>query len=239
MMDGIVMEPVDCCPVCGGEGTLDIVNHDREANVELRVYSCNDCATSYHNPRMSHNSMTEYYSSGTYREPPHRLINEATATKRIELITNLVANSVRTIPKRCLDVGCSRGYLSRALREKFGADVVGYDIYHDPQAVIEVISNKDLIDGKFDLVTCIHVLEHFHDPMGELTWMASLLSKDGMLMIEIPTARVVIAPHPIIYSRDAVPLLMKHINAEYIFIDMQVVNIGIVLAWRKDDNVSQ
>ena len=30
MMDGIVMEPVDCCPVCGGEGTLDIVNHDKE-----------------------------------------------------------------------------------------------------------------------------------------------------------------------------------------------------------------
>lgn len=227
------MEPVECCPVCGGDGTLDVVSRS-DIGVEMRVYSCNRCDTSYHNPRMSYISMTEYYKSGTYRERPDRLINEGTATDRIELALNLIEATARAKPKRCLDVGCSRGYLSRALRDRFGADVVGYDIYHDPHAVIEVLGSKDLIYGKFDLITCIHTLEHFYDPMGELTWMASLLDKDGMLMIEIPTARVVTIPHPIIFSRNSIPLLMKHINAEYIFIDMQVVNIGIVMAWKKE-----
>ena len=230
------MEPVTCCPVCGGVGTLDIVTHDHEVDVELRVYSCNNCDTSYHNPRMSYISTTEYYKSGTYRAKPERLINEATVARRIELAVNLIDATARVKPTRCLDVGCSRGYLSRALREKYGADVVGYDIYHDPCAVIEVISDKNNIDGKFDLITCIHVLEHLYDPMGELTWMASLLTPNGMLMIEIPMARVVTAPHPIVYARNAVPLLMKHINAEYIFIDMQVVDIGIIMAWKKADN---
>jgi 2-polyprenyl-3-methyl-5-hydroxy-6-metoxy-1,4-benzoquinol methylase len=228
-----IMEPVDCCPVCGGEGTLDVVTQDREANVELRVYSCNDCATSYHNPRMSQSSMTEYYKSGAYRAQPERLINEATATRRIELALNLIDATAKEKPRRCLDVGCSRGYLSRALRDKYGADVVGYDIYHDPKAVIEVVSNKDYIEGKFDLITCIHVLEHLYDPLGELAWMASLLDKDGMLMLELPSARVVYIPHPIIFSRSSIPILMKHINADYTFIDMQVVDIGIVLAWKK------
>jgi len=237
-MVDFVMEPVDCCPVCGGDGTLDVVSRS-DVGIELRVYSCNDCDTSYHNPRMSQNSMTEYYKSGAYRDRPDRLINEETATRRIELAINLIDATARAKPSRCLDVGCSRGYLSRALRNKYGADVVGYDIYHDPHAVIEVIGSKDNIVGKFDLITCIHTLEHFYDPMGELTWMASLLTKDGMLMIEIPTARVVTAPHPIIYSRNAVPLLMKHINAEYIFIDMQVVDIGIIIAYVKGCDAKQ
>jgi 2-polyprenyl-3-methyl-5-hydroxy-6-metoxy-1,4-benzoquinol methylase len=149
----------------------------------------------------------------------------------------MIDATARIKPKRCLDVGCSRGYLSRALRNKYGADVVGYDIYHDPQAVIEVISDKNNIDGKFDLITCIHVLEHFYDPMSELTWMARLLGKDGMLMIEIPLARVVYAPHPVIFSRSAVPVLMKHINAEYFFFDMKVIDIGIIMAWKKNYDV--
>ncbi len=230
----VEMVPVECCPVCGGEGTLDVANV-RQEYVTLQVYSCNDCHTSYHNPRMSAGAMLEYYSSGSYRAQPGRKIDEVTSERRIAQTIGLIEAFARIVPNRCLDVGCSRGYLSRALHDKYGVAAIGYDIYHDPAAVIEVIDSKDRIDGKFDLVTCIHVLEHFPDPMAELTWMASLLNEQGMLVIEIPLTRVVTVPHPVIFSREAVPLLMKHINAEYIFIDMQVIGIGYILAWIKDE----
>jgi 2-polyprenyl-3-methyl-5-hydroxy-6-metoxy-1,4-benzoquinol methylase len=227
-----VWEVVDCCPVCGGAGTFDISNVDPELGMELIVYYCQNCKSSYHNPRMSQNSMAEYYSSGKYRSLPKREIDEATSVERLAGTVELIATSTRVKPARCLDVGCSRGYLTRALHERFGAEVVGYDVYHDPQAVIDVVDHKDGITGTFDVITCIHVLEHFADPLSELSWMASLLGENGMLVIEIPMIRVVTVPHPILFSREAVPLLMKHIDAEYVFIDAQYLGIGVIAAWK-------
>jgi 2-polyprenyl-3-methyl-5-hydroxy-6-metoxy-1,4-benzoquinol methylase len=228
----VEMVAVDCCPVCGGEGRFDLANLDRELNIELRMHSCKRCNSSYHNPRMSSAAMAEYYSSGKYRSLECRTIDEKRTTKRTQQTVRLIGNNARGKPRRCLDVGCSRGYLLRALEKKFGAEIVGYDIYHDPQAVIDVVDSKDKIQGKFDLITCIHVLEHVPEPMVELEWMASLLADDGMLMIEIPLVRVVTPPHPVIFSRESVPIMMKRINAEYIFIDMQIAKIGIIMAWK-------
>ena len=228
----IELESVDCCPVCGGIGTFDIENRDTELDMTIRIYSCDKCHTAYHNPRLSQNSTTEYYSSGKYRDMPCRKIDEKTSARRIAATIGLIDAFTKIKPERCLDVGCSRGYLSRAIHERYGAEVVGYDIYKDPQAVIEVVGRKCDIEGTFDIVTCIHVLEHFYKPMDELTWMAGMLNPNGMLVIEIPIVRVVTPPHPVIFSREAVPILMKHIDANYIFMDMQTINIGYILAWK-------
>ena len=96
--------------------------------------------------------------------------------------------------------------------------------------MIPIVTSKDEIAGKFDLITCIHVLEHFHDPRAELAWMASILNEDGMIMIEIPFIKKIMLPHPTIFSREAVPALMKHINARYILLDIKSVDIGIIFA---------
>ena len=227
------MEEVSCCPVCGGEGTFDIAGYDPDIGVTIRMYSCTRCKTVYHNPRMTSSEMQEYYSSGKYREPDCRHIKQDAAERRLRATIGLVDAFTRVVPKRCLDVGCSRGYLSRMMQNRYGCEVVGYDIYKDPEAVIDVVDSKDKVTGKFDVITCIHVLEHLYDPMDDLTWMAGMLSENGMLMIEIPLARVVTTPHPIIYSREAVPYMMKHIGAEYIFMDMQLIHLGHIMAWKK------
>ena len=230
------LEKVDCCPVCGGAGQYDIRGYDPEYSTVIQVYSCTRCQTSYHNPRMTGEALLEYYASGKYRKQERRAIVESSAQRRIRATLHYIDQYARVQPQRCLDVGCSRGYLARAIHERYGAEALGYDVYHDPQAVIEILDNKDIITGKFDLITCIHVLEHFPDPVRELEWMAGILEQDGMLVIEIPTLRVVTLPHPVIFSREAVPFMMRRIGAEYIFIDIQVINIGIILAWRTNEN---
>lgn len=70
-------------------------------------------------------------------------------------------------PKTVFDAGCAIGFLVETLREQgieaFGRDISRYAIDQVPvglKAYVEQGSISDPIDGTFDLVTCIEVLEH-------------------------------------------------------------------------------
>lgn len=70
-------------------------------------------------------------------------------------------------PQTVLDAGCAIGLLVEALRER-GVDARGFDVSEYAISLVPeslrpycvVGSVTDEIDGKFDLVTCIEVLEH-------------------------------------------------------------------------------
>ena len=72
-----------------------------------------------------------------------------------------------TNPTTVLDVGCAKGILVQALREK-GVDAAGFDIsdhavaaaHADVREHLWVGSATDPIAGRYSLVTCIEVLEH-------------------------------------------------------------------------------
>lgn len=70
-------------------------------------------------------------------------------------------------PRRVLDVGCSIGFLVAALRrlgvEAWGLDVSEYAISQVPDEIrpyCRVGRATDEIEGRYDLITCIEVLEH-------------------------------------------------------------------------------
>jgi SAM-dependent methyltransferase len=73
-------------------------------------------------------------------------------------------------PRTVLDAGCAKGFLVAALRER-GVDASGFDISgvaidNAPEAAkpyVRVGSLTDPIDGRYDLVTCVEVIEHL-DP---------------------------------------------------------------------------
>jgi SAM-dependent methyltransferase len=81
----------------------------------------------------------------------------------------LVANKVVSLigPARVFDVGCARGLLVQALVEA-GVDAHGTDIsetavasaHPDVRGRLSVANAVDPIDGSWDLVSCIEVLEH-------------------------------------------------------------------------------
>lgn len=70
-------------------------------------------------------------------------------------------------PKKVLDVGCAVGYLVEGLRD-LGVDAYGIDISdyaiskvrEDIKPYCHVQSGTSEIKGKFDLITCIEVVEH-------------------------------------------------------------------------------
>src|SRR5262249_33632275 len=76
-------------------------------------------------------------------------------------------------PRRVLDVGCAKGFLVEALRDRgveaFGIDISAYaigEVRPDIRPYGRVASAVEPFDDKYDLVTCIEVVEHMTDEDG-------------------------------------------------------------------------
>lgn len=227
-------EWVKSCPICGGKGEWIMAVRQREGDLKvvIQVYMCMNCHVSYHNPRMTQESMMDYYSSGKYRTFECRVPDPIEKDKGNRARTEWFKHAMDLNPKRYLDVGCAEGYMVRAVKEKYGCEAVGYDVYEDPNALIPVVLDRDKVEGKFDLITCIHVLEHLYDPLEMLNWIESKLSDDGIVYLEVPLYHQLIIPHPIIYSRKSLPMLIKKMGLYGVVVDMKPVEIGIMLAKR-------
>ena len=99
-------------------------------------------------------------------------------------------------PTTVLDAGCAKGFLVAALRER-GVDALGFDlsemaIADAPEIArphVRVGSLTEPIEGKYDLVTCVEVIEHL-DPADATTAVANLASAgDRPLLSSTPADR--------------------------------------------------
>ncbi|HSJ22336.1 MAG TPA: class I SAM-dependent methyltransferase, partial [Nocardioidaceae bacterium] len=96
-------------------------------------------------------------------------------------------------PRRVLDAGCARGFLVAALRER-GVEAFGFDLSEVAIAAaadgarpyVRVGSLTDPIEGEYDLVTCIEVIEHL-DPADADRAVANLVAaSDRVLLSSTP-----------------------------------------------------
>jgi len=101
--------------------------------------------------------------------------------------------------KTALDVGCGAGLLAEPLA-RLGARVTGIDASPDVIAVarqhaaargLEIdyrVAAVEALEGRFDLVTCMEVIEHVADPRTFLSSLAQRLAPDGLLILSTPNA---------------------------------------------------
>ena len=97
--------------------------------------------------------------------------------------------------ERHLDVGCGHGGQMREMQKRYNCVSEGHDIRNFVDD-FKVYSDMSEIEGTYDLVTCIHTLEHVPDPVGFLKKMRPLCSLN--LFIEVPSFRPedgVLSPH--------------------------------------------
>src|SRR5205085_1310369 len=76
-------------------------------------------------------------------------------------------------PRRVLDVGCAKGFLVEALRDRgveaFGFDVSEYaigEVRPDIRPFCRVQSASEPLGATYDLITCIEVVEHMTEEEG-------------------------------------------------------------------------
>lgn len=101
--------------------------------------------------------------------------------------------------KRALDVGCGAGLLTEPLA-RLGAKVTGIDASrevidvareHATQMGLSIdyrTGELDSLEGEFDLITSMEVIEHVADPAIFVTALAKRLAKDGLLIMSTPNA---------------------------------------------------
>ncbi|MBL8397704.1 MAG: bifunctional 2-polyprenyl-6-hydroxyphenol methylase/3-demethylubiquinol 3-O-methyltransferase UbiG [Candidatus Accumulibacter sp.] len=119
---------------------------------------------------------------------------------------------------KVLDVGCGGGLLSEGMRA-MGADVTGIDLSEKALSVARLhllesgltvdyrqIAAEDLAAeqaGRYDVVTCLEMLEHVPDPASTIAACATLLKPGGHLFLST-------------INRNPKAYLLAVIGAEYI-----------------------
>ena len=101
--------------------------------------------------------------------------------------------------KSALDVGCGAGLLAEPLA-RLGAKVTGLDAASELIAAAKAHAKASELtidyrageltdlEGRFDLITCMEVIEHVADPAAFTAALAERLASNGLLIISTPNA---------------------------------------------------
>jgi 2-polyprenyl-6-hydroxyphenyl methylase/3-demethylubiquinone-9 3-methyltransferase len=101
--------------------------------------------------------------------------------------------------KTALDVGCGAGLLAEPLA-RLGARVTGLDaapeviaVARDHAAAMGLAidyraGDVHALDGRFDLITCMEVIEHVAEPAAFVQALALRLAPNGLLIMSTPNA---------------------------------------------------
>ncbi len=180
------------CPT-GGANRVLVATEDRYG-LPFRTYLCRDCGLIFTTPRMSTQSVVKFYDveyRAIYRGKPKA--TEAFFADQARHGRQILRRIGKRSPGRVFDIGCGAGGVLVPFQEAgwqcFGGDFGSGYLNRGGEAglTLEVGSYETLRQyAPADLIVASHVLEHCLNPIEELKGWASLLSRDGLLYIEVP-----------------------------------------------------
>ncbi|MEP1304654.1 MAG: class I SAM-dependent methyltransferase [Balneola sp.] len=149
-----------------------------------------------------------------------------------------------------LDIGCGSGAFMLTAKEE-GFDPSGIDV---SDKAIQFIKNelklnasKDSVsdsEQEFDIVTLWHVLEHFLDPVDKLRAIQNKLSRNGMLVGEVPNWNSIKfqlsgkkwegGNHPLYHRSFFTPNTLQRTFSEAGFSSFKLIHIPYTSSGKKD-----
>ncbi len=169
--------------------------------------------------------------------PPFQYEADDEVDKRKELMLKerghyeWLANRLYTShkPNSVLDIGCNYPMLLDFLKNKHGvADTLGVDgcgkvIEYAYELNVDVNHGNFMqmeFSRKFDLITMVHVIEHFHDPLPTVIKLKRHLNPGGTVFIRTPLndtegltrwhlTKFHFSVHPIIFSQRSLKMLFQ------------------------------
>lgn len=196
----IQMEEAPC--LCGSD-SFDIVSTYDRYRASQRIVLCHHCGLMRCSPKLTRDSLNWFYGSDFYRAlyaedelipiTPSEYAAESKKRepRRQRALDGIDYNQVRSVA----EVGCASGL------NLYGFHLDGRDVWgSDPSPHMTALGREmgmdihqglteKLGDRKFDLIIVSHVLEHFSDPIHEMTRIKKSLSETGAIYIEVPDAR--------------------------------------------------
>ena len=183
------------CALCRGNDFKRISEKDSKGKGELVVCFCNSCSMVSQNPIPTEHQVEQYYAT-EYRQDYKQVF--VPKLKHIYRAGNLALNRLGFLTNKniasgkLLDVGAGGGeftYVSSQLGfDSTGIELnIGYSNYAKDQYQANVKTGQLAdVDGKFDVITMFHVMEHIPDPIKTFKKLYDLLNEDGLLFIEVP-----------------------------------------------------
>lgn len=184
------------CNLCGQSNFAIYLSNFSEK--KKRILKCENCGLLIIDPFPSEEELLDAYQNDFYgKEKSQRFGNFL--EKIVYLFRWARAYQIKRIlkPGRVLDVGCGRGITLHFLK-KWGWDCIGTQISKNAAEYARKsfglkIYEGDLLEAKFenesfDLVILAHVLEHVPDPLAYLMEINRILTRKGVLMLELPNA---------------------------------------------------
>ena len=184
------------CNLCGQDNFAVYLNGFPEE--KRGILKCQNCGLLVTDPFPTREELVLAYQDEFYgKKRSHRfgsLLEEA-----VYLFRWARAYRIKKLfkPGRVLDVGCGRGITLHFLK-KWGWNCTGTQLSRNAAEYARKtfglrILEKDLLEtrfeeGSFDLVILAHVLEHVPDPLAYLREISRILTRKGVLILELPNA---------------------------------------------------
>jgi SAM-dependent methyltransferase len=195
------MEPV-ACNICGNGESAVVALRDRNG-LKVRSVICTNCGLVYLSPRMTAEWYGRYYDAEYRRQtaayrgrlPVHDDM-QARFDKQLRrgrwLAGYLRTHGVSSL-RSILDIGGSTGGLLCALRDEFGAEVLGVEPSpteaafaeaHGVPTQVGLFETTPGLGKRFDLVICSQTFNHLLDPRGVSEKVRDCLDPGGCFFVE-------------------------------------------------------
>jgi 2-polyprenyl-3-methyl-5-hydroxy-6-metoxy-1,4-benzoquinol methylase len=170
----------DCCPCCGNTIKIDCNNN---------FHKCNYCGYSGRQPNKA-SLYQDYVNKGARNTLPKQYLERKLKDRLASLDSLLEANI------KIVEIGCAEGFLGKRIKDlENSVYYCGVEPSLDGKIAATLLdhvtpSSRDLLNKTgehyFDIVLAFHVLEHIGDISTELAMWHQLLSRDGLIIVEVP-----------------------------------------------------
>ena len=187
------------CPLCKC-AHANIVHQLDSFGFKVKYYQCTGCGFIFQDAQESQASDTDFYTQ-TYRQVYQA--SESPTTKDLAIQKQRAEHTIKWLRQKgiskinnALDIGASAGVFLNAIKESYQCDVSGvepgnmyrqYAIEYGIRMFSSLEEMKASNCAPFTLVSLMHVLEHFPEPLEMLKDVREqLITTDGFLLIEVP-----------------------------------------------------
>ena len=239
------------CPVCGFHFSPEYNNFlvypskIKDHNIPERIIICNNCALGISDPLLSDAMLEDYYKNSKYwkESSPKISIRKqpvlfAMAKARWALIESFLIRQGIISDVSLLDIGAGYGYLGMVAAKSKNVIIDKYTAVEPDQNIqkalssawprirsgckLEINSNLNQVNGKFEIVALSHVLEHVNDPLDLLNKAKSYINNDGLIFIDVPNMdcnfKEDVFPHVLFFTEKSVAELFRKASMEVLFL---------------------